>query len=397
MNMKNRKMVFASVIIVFLTGSFLYLCAVVAAESASVYITVDSNPTRIGDTFIANINVAGVEGLWGWTVDQMSWNPDVLKVTRVAKGQFLTSGGAADMFPAVFMDNAGGTFLSSPSQVLLERSSVSGGGVLARIYFEVIGEGSADITLNSVRLLDPTNAELPYAIDQIPRIAIPSGSSSSSSGSHGGAVIVVSTDKSSYLLGDLVSTFANVTFNGGGVAKCDVAFTLLYPNGTMAGSYVDTTNSSGLAGFTFRVPAPADLSVVFGEWSILASVDVSEVVITGTTTFTVESSLSIKSISIPSSIQRSDRVPINVTLEGEIPEGLVFTASISDSAQLPLGMSPVSLKAQTQGTTTITTVVLIPSWAFTGQAIAYVNILTAAPEKSGTPYCPQATLAFQIT
>jgi len=425
MNMKNRQITMVSIIVLLLVGSLLCLCAVVAAESTSVYLTVDSTPTKIGDIFIASINVADVEDLWGWNA-HISWNPDVLRATKTAKGPFLTSEGAGDMYTPVVFDNDGGTFPSGLSQVLLERSSVSGGGVLVRISFEVIGTGNADLTLRSLRLLDsngPNNRDIPFTIGQIPVITIssdpspssspspspssspspspsssPSPSPSSSPSPQGDPAIVVSTDKSSYAIGNLVSVSARITFNGGEVVNRNVAFTILQPDGTALGTYVDTTNSSGLAGFIFRVPAPEpDPAVIFGEWSILASVSVSEVVITDTAKFTVGSSLSIKLISISSSVQRSGRVPLNITLEGSIPEGLVLTASIFDSAQVPLGMSITPIKAQTQGTTTITTEVSIPSWAFTGQAIVYVNILTDLPDKSGTSCCSQATLAFQIT
>lgn len=396
--MKNRKIMSISIIVLLLVSSLLYLCAVVAAESASVNITVDSNPTKIGDVFIASLNIAGVDSLWGWNA-QISWNPEVLKATRATKGAFLTSEGASDMFPPVVIDNVGGTFPPGLSQVLLERSGVSGGGVLVRITFEVIGVGSADISINGVTLLDISSGEMPFTVGQIPGVIISTGSSSTpTTGPQGGAVVIVSTDNVSYLLGALVSASARVTFNGGGVANCDVAFTLLQPDGTALGTYVDTTDGSGLAGFTFRVPVPEpDPSIIFGAWSILASVSVSGVVITDAAEFMVGSSLLIKSISIPSSIQRSGRVPINVTLEGDISGGLVLTASIFDSAQVPLGMSTVSIGSQTRGTTTISAEVVMPSWAFTGQGIIYVNILTDAPEKSGIPYCPQATMTFQIT
>lgn len=399
----------ASIIIVFLTGSLFYLCAVAIAETTSIYVTIDPTPTKIGDTFTASLRVADIEGLWGWNA-KISWNPEVLTATRSNRGSFLISGGASDMRPPPPIDNVYGAI--TISQTLLEFSDVSGSGVLELISFEVIGTGNADVIISDVILWDKylvdetrpvTSAHfaIPFTVGQIPVITI------SSEPTPADAVIDVSTDKTTYLSGDSVSVSARVTRNGGGVANVHVALTVFPPNGDMEITYVETTDGSGRVFFTFTLPAiePAP-AIIFDEWSILAAASVSDVTITKTVTFNVQGSttpieveylLSIKSISVNSSIPKLGKVSLNITLEGTIPEGLLLTANIFDSAQVPIGMSTISLKSQTEGTTTNSTEILIPSWAFTGQATAYINILTATPEKGGVLYCPQATTTFQIT
>jgi hypothetical protein len=400
MNAKNRKIMVVSIIAILLAGSFLYLSTNVAVAAATVSIIIDNPPTKVGDTFIASLNVADVGGLWGWE-SKISWNPDVLKCTRSVKGPFLVSNDASDMRTPPIIDNVAGTIYLT--QVLLETSDVSGSGVLERITFEVIGSGTANMAIDKVSLIDKTpdkHGDIPYITGSVPTITI---AGSTTIPTPITPLITVSTDESSYFLGDLVSVSALVTCDGGAVSNKLVAFTVFQHDGAQVGTYVDNTDSSGKAVFTFRIPSPGDSSIgLFGEWSILAAVSVSEIEVMNSVTFTVAgqsivTDLSITSITITNSVQKPGKVSVSITLDGIIPEGLVLTASVFDSAKVPLGMSTKSLTAQTQGTVTINAEIDIPSWAFIGQANLYINILTATPVQGGTPYCSQTTKTFEIT
>ena len=400
MNVKNRKVIGVSIIIMLLAGSFLYLSPN-AFAATSVSITVDNAPTKVGDTFIASVNVAGIVSLWGWNT-LISWNPEVLSLTRSAKGPFLTSDGASDMRPQPVIRNNEGTVYIA--HVLLEATGVSGSGVLDRLTFEVIGSGNADLTFSSLIFLneDIPHGEIPYTIGAVPAITI-TGSTNPPEEPIVTPVLTVSTDKSVYSLGDLVSVSATVTYTGGAVSNRLVAFTVFQHDGTQIGTYVSTTDSLGKAAFTFRIPTPGDSSAgIFGDWSILTAVSVSEIDLMYAVTFTVAgqsipTDLSITSITVTNSVQKPGKVSVSITLDGAIPEGLVLTNSVFDSAKVPLGMSMTSLTAQTQGTTTITAEINIPSWAFIGQANLYINLLTATPALGGTPYCSQTTRTFEIT
>ena len=400
MNVKNRKVIGVSIIIMLLAGSFLYLSPN-AFAATSVSITVDNAPTKVGDTFIASVNVAGIVSLWGWNT-LISWNPEVLSLTRSAKGPFLTSDGASDMRPQPVIRNNEGTVYIA--HVLLEATGVSGSGVLDRLTFEVIGSGNADLTFSSLIFLneDIPHGEIPYTIGAVPAITI-TGSTNPPEEPIVTPVLTVSTDKSVYSLGDLVSVSATVTYTGDAVSNRLVAFTVFQHDGTQIGTYVSTTDSLGKAAFTFRIPTPGDSSAgIFGDWSILTAVSVSEIDLMYAVTFTVAgqsipTDLSITSITVTNSVQKPGKVSVSITLDGAIPEGLVLTNSVFDSAKVPLGMSMTSLTAQTQGTTTITAEINIPSWAFIGQANLYINLLTATPALGGTPYCSQTTRTFEIT
>jgi hypothetical protein len=216
----------------------------------------------------------------------------------------------------------------------------------------------------------------------------------------GQSSIKVFTDKMIYLPGDLVQVFANVTSNGAGVASKDVAFTVRMQNNTDLATIVNRTDTNGMANIIFRIPSmQPDAGIVFGNWSVLASVDVSQIDLTGSATFTVGYSIMILKISVPNSVQRLGNLPINVTLQnfGTSQQGLTLTVSIMDSAQVPLGTTTVTINTQTQGNITVTANLTIPAWAFTGQATVYANVLTTIPDQGGVTYCPQGTAQLQIS
>jgi hypothetical protein len=408
--MMNRKII-AAFTIALLVVSITYVYSTFAATSATITATADKNPTSIGQNFQVSINIAGAENLWGWNIN-VSWNPAVLNATKVSKGPFLESNGDSAAFPQSTIDNVNGTIRGGPSQVLLTTGSVSGDGVLAKINFTVVGTGSTTINLNNVRLLDPSTShqEEPFTMGTPLTINIPSASSSPSpstsptptpSGSPGQAAIHVYTDQIGYSPGDLVYVYANVTYNGGAVVSSDVAFTIRMQNNTNLATLSSRTDSTGIAQMSFRIPEPQpSADVIFGSWSILASVAVADSNITGTATFNVGCSLVIVSVAVPSgSVARLSSLPVNITLRasGDIPQGLTLTTSLFDSALVPLGTTAVSMDNLAQGNTTFRVMIPIPSWAFTGQGMVYVNVLTAAPDQGGVPYCSQATAQPKIS
>jgi hypothetical protein len=186
------------------------------------------------------------------------------------------------------------------------------------------------------------------------------------------------------------------------VGSKDVAFTVREPNNSDLATLVNQTDTDGIANINFRIPVvQPDPQAIFGKWSILVSVDVSEVNVSATTTFVVGYSIIISNISIPASVHRSSTIPINVTLQilGPLPKGLTLTESILDSAEVPLGTFAVAITTATQSQTTmkVTSSIPIPAWAFTGKATLYVNVLTAMPDAGGVPYCAQKAAQFMIT
>jgi hypothetical protein len=210
--------------------------------------------------------------------------------------------------------------------------------------------------------------------------------------------IKVSTDKGAYGPQQLVTMYALVTFQGAPIVDKQVAFAVLFPNGTVCSLTTASTNGTGYATWSFRLPWPSsNPQSLFGTWSIVASVDVCQVVITGTVTFTFNYSIVISSIQVLASVQRSESMSVKVTLQSTANIQGVLSATICDSQQVPIAFSTTKIDVTAGVADTVTMSFTIPSWAFVGTATVYVNVLTALPTNGGVALCPQETANFQIT
>ncbi len=194
---------------------------------------------------------------------------------------------------------------------------------------------------------------------------------------------------------ELVTMYALVTYDNAPVVDKEVAFAVLFPNGTICSLTTENTNETGYATWAFRLLWPSsDPQSLFGSWSIVASVDVSQVVVTGTVKFTFNYLVNINGIQLPASVQRSQSISIKVTVLTDVPS--ILSVTICDSQQVPIDFSTANIAPTSAGTVTITLTFTIPSWAYVGTATVYVNVLTNLPTDGGVPLCPQQTANFQI-
>jgi hypothetical protein len=196
---------------------------------------------------------------------------------------------------------------------------------------------------------------------------------------------------------ELVQMYANVTYNYAPVADKEVAFTVLSPNDTVVAVLTASTNSSGIAYQSYRTPWLDTAN--FGTWTLYASVDVSQVVVTDTLNFTYSYLITVNGITLPASVQRQSTMTVNVTIQSIENSPLWSTATITiyDEENVPIGSFVASNTNETAGTTSVSTTFTIPSWAFVGTATVYVNVLTNSPTAGGVAYCPERTANFQIT
>ncbi len=227
------------------------------------------------------------------------------------------------------------------------------------------------------------------------------------------ANIDVSTDKGgaghnvnggSYNPQDLVKVNALVTYNNAPTAAGTlVGFAVFYPNGTVAALNVGATDATGNAPMEFRIPSPTNNpSSVIGTWSIVGSTLVGSAVVTDTVNFTCVSnvvvvSISISGIQLPASVGRSGALNLNVTLQG-LKSNSLLSVTVCDSQEVPIACYTANIAPATGGgSITVAVSVPIPSWAYTGTAAVYADLMTALPTAGGVPLCPQATASFQIT
>ena len=197
---------------------------------------------------------------------------------------------------------------------------------------------------------------------------------------------------------ELIDLYACVTYNAGSVENRLVAFTVLSPNGTIIiPGQVATTNSTGYAHISYRTPWLGESN--FGIWTVKATVEVSQIIVTDTLNFTYNYPIVINDngISVPASAHRLDNVTISVSIQNLANSYLwrTTTFTIFDDAHVPIGAIIVPVTNQT-GTQTVSATLTIPSWAFVGTATVSVNFLTDSPANNGVPICPEKTATFQI-
>ncbi len=201
---------------------------------------------------------------------------------------------------------------------------------------------------------------------------------------------------------ELVQMYGLVTYNGAPVVNKDVSFVVRNGDGVTIATRVGRTNDTGIAYAEYRLPWP-DTSipeVVFGNWSIVASVDVSQVVVTDTVSFIFNYILNINAngIQLPASIQRGSAIPLSVTIQNIADSVVLSTVTITvyDNANVAIGVFTATNINPINGTSVVTASILIPTWAFVGKATVYVDVLTNVSNLGGVPYCPEKTANFQI-
>jgi len=139
------------------------LACIISVEPVKAAITtVSVDPTNlnlstayVGQTIQVNINVTNVQDMWGWSLQNIRFNPNVLNITGVNEGPFLKNHG--DTF---FLWTSESELAFSKGDIpnindaLAENSTVNGSGVLATLTFKVIASGSSPIILNTTQLFN---------------------------------------------------------------------------------------------------------------------------------------------------------------------------------------------------------------------------------------------------
>jgi len=199
---------------------------------------------------------------------------------------------------------------------------------------------------------------------------------------------------------ELVQLYASVTYRGAGVVNTDVAFIIENQNGITIATRVGRTDSNGTAYAEYRLPWPdgSNPEVVFGKWSIVASVNVSQVTVSDSLNFVFNYIINSNGISVPSSVQRGTNLAVAITINNieNAPVTSTVTMTIYDEARVPIGSFSTTCTNNALTTATVTATIPIPTWTFVGQATVYVDILTNTLSSGGVPYCPEKTATFQI-
>ena len=395
------------------------ISAVSSGSTSTSAITLGPNPNPINTTIKIDIRIDNAPSLWGWNLPTITWNATVLQLVKAVKGPFLDDNTGSDptafACPSTAWDNGIGTINGGMSEAISGAdTSTDAFGVLATLTFNVTNYGVSPITIAGASTV-PTSADVYNYNNRVNATcnsatvivsstsSSPSPSPSSNSTSQNGTIQVF-TDKGGIGTGisgtygpqDLLKIYGLVTYQNLMVSNQSVSFSLQNSNGTIISVGNGLTNQSGIAHVEYRLPAPDPNAtmIVFGTWTITASVNVSQNVLTNTTRFNFNYLSNIEAIQIPASVQRLQTISIELTIDN----GLFATPcseldiTVFDNANVPIGSFTYTNTMQMQNFTVIDLSLTIPQWAFTGQATAYMCLLTA----NGTALAPETIASFQI-
>ena len=198
---------------------------------------------------------------------------------------------------------------------------------------------------------------------------------------------------------ELVQLYAYVTYEGAPVSEKQVVFTVLNPNGTIISITTSLTDSNGTADQSYRTPWLDNNTNDYGIWTVLATVEVGQIIVSDTVSFMYSNpAVTIQNgITLPATVARGSNMNINITFQNiqNLPSSAVLTITIYDNDTVPINTTILNMNTITGNT--VTTSINIPTWAFVGTATVYVNILTQNPLNEGVPLITEQTANFQIT
>jgi hypothetical protein len=223
------------------------------------------------------------------------------------------------------------------------------------------------------------------------------------------------TQVDSYAPQDLVILCAKVTFNLEPVANKEVAFAIQGPENQYQNITIyrqNSTNADGVACISFRIPWPDEHAkdIVFGEWTIMAKVDIAEEWVEDYHWFLVGWIIEIQGVelydwlnTIRVDFEELQNVFINTTIYNlaMTPRNVTITIVIYDALGVPIGTAVTKYSNVPPGETELDRVPIlvsinIPEWAYVGFGMVYVNAFTKLPWDCGVCYCPEFDTAIQI-
>jgi hypothetical protein len=209
---------------------------------------------------------------------------------------------------------------------------------------------------------------------------------------------------------ELVVLYALVTYNEDPIVNKLVAFQVNNPtnalqNITVMG--VSSTNKSGIAQFSFRIPWPSDDAeqIIFGEWFAIATVEIAEQVLADTLTFPVGWIIKItnmktlnENLEPQTRYLRGEVVFLNLTIEN-IALTLKLATIIIDVYDVmcyPIIHLEVENMVIQPSENNLLASSKIPITASIGEATISAMSYTAPPKIGGVPYSPATLSTFEI-
>jgi hypothetical protein len=194
-----------------------------------------------------------------------------------------------------------------------------------------------------------------------------------------------------------VDLYANVTYNYWPVQQKDVAFEIRDPHNTLWAVLVARTDTDGVAHTSFRIPWPCDHpEELFGVWTVVATVDVSCIVVNDTLQFHFDYLVNIFKVTTDKfEYNHCDKVYVTIDYGTHAQQmyPLMLYVVIKDNCGVPIGITFINT---TIGGTQFCTYknytdlvsIHIDKFAFAGIATILVTAYNKLPAQGGNALCP---------
>ncbi len=406
------------------------MSAVLSGTTNNSQITIGSNPTPINTTFKIDVRIDNVPSIWSWTIPTVTWNSSVIQLIQVQEGPFLANN--TKNGPVAFLgntkslwDNLGGSIMGGLTEAIqTDAVARASSGVISTLTFNITNFGTSPITIGDASVYanyseaqNPTDNGLSVACNSA-TVTISSTSQSTPTPSPStspsptpnstplqNATITVFKNKggipaagsmATYGPRDLIKIYALVTYQNQVFSNQSVLFSIQNTNGSVIATQVAPTNQSGIAQIEYGLPSPDPnaTQIVFGTWSITASLSIAQGTVSNSTTFSFNYLSNVENIQIPSSVHRSEAFPIELTINNGLFSAPTSELDITvfDQANTPIGSYRFTNTLQMQNFTVVDLTLSVPSTAFTGQATLYICLLNS----NQTALAPETIVNFQI-
>jgi len=199
-----------------------------------------------------------------------------------------------------------------------------------------------------------------------------------------------------------VYLYGYLTYNCYPEQSKEVSFEIIDNHGNTWGKFVAITNSTGIASIVFRMPWVCDNPEYYiGEWTVVATANLADVVVTDTMTFHYDYMVHIWKVTTDQYYYKhGDYIQVTVNYGSHAMQNYpaLFTVTVTDELGVPIGINatfstlvggvaPADYCTYNNGTFTVT--IYIPKFAFTGCAYIHVGAFDKEPAEGGFAWCPE--------
>jgi len=199
--------------------------------------------------------------------------------------------------------------------------------------------------------------------------------------------------------------YAEVTYNEWPEQQKDVAFQVIDPHRDTWAILVNRTNADGITWVFIRMPWPCDdPEYYFGEWTIIATVDVACTVVNDTMTFKYDYYVNIWSATADKEEYKHCE-DITITIEYGTywmqTKNVTFVITGVDVTGVPFGMATQEVTIGgaeycSYANNTVTLHIHVPKFARVGMATIYVTVFDKLPQAGGSALFPVVTVEVSI-